>query len=457
MQQSGYDEIEINLKELFFFLLKKLWIMILSALIFALGAGLYSYFALTPMYTSSTKIYVINRQNKETTTISDLQSSAQLTQDYKILILSRPVTEQVITNLNLNMTHQELVSHIKVNTPQNTRILEIAVEHSNPEIAKQLADSIAEEFAERMVTIMEMEKANIIEPGNLPTDPSSPNKSKNILIGGVVGGLLPIIILTLLFIKNDTIKTAEDIERYLGLTTLGTIPLDDSINKENPKRNNNTSRHNIGFAVKEAYKTLRTNIQFSGRDIKTICVTSTLPNEGKTVVSLSLAKTIAESDKKVLFIDADLRKSVILNRLKVDKPVYGLSEYISGMNELEDVIYQSEFENVNIIFTGPLPPNPSEMLGSEEFKNILKILRDKYDYIIIDTPPLGVVIDSANVAKLCDGTIIVIESEVISYRMTQKVIKQLEKGKCRILGAVLNKKVIKLKGYYGKAYGKYYG
>lgn len=456
MQQSGYDEIEINLKDLLFFLLRRFWIMILSGIIFALGAGLYSYYALTPMYTSSTKIYVINRQNKDITTISDLQTSAQLTQDYKILILSRPVTEKVINDLNLNMTHQELVSHIKVYTPQNTRILEIAVEHSNPELAKQLADSIAEEFAERMVMIMEMEKANIIEPGNLPKEPSSPNKSKNILIGGVIGGLLPIMILTLLFIKNDTIKTAEDIERYLGITTLGTIPMDDSNKKVNSKRNNKISRHNIGFAIKEAYKTLRTNIQFSGRDIRTICVTSTLPNEGKTLVSLSLAKSIAESDKKVLFMDADLRKSVILNRLKIDKPVYGLTEYISGMNELEDVIYQSEFENVDIIFTGPLPPNPSEMLGSEEFKTILKILRDKYDYIIIDTPPLGVVIDSANVAKICDGTIIVIESEVISYRLVQKVIKQLEKGRCRILGAVLNKKVVKRKGYYSKTYGNYY-
>ncbi|HCL03079.1 MAG TPA: tyrosine protein kinase [Lachnoclostridium phytofermentans] len=211
----------------------------------------------------------------------------------------------------------------------------------------------------------------------------------------------------------------------------------------------------LEFTSNEAYKSLRTNIQFCGKEVKTICITSSLPNEGKTVVSFRLATAFAESGKKVLFIDADLRKSVIISRLKIDNAVNGLSQYLSGMNCLEEVIYKSK-ENLDIIFTGILPPNPSEMLGSDEFKNLVKTQREVYDYIIIDTPPLGVVIDSANVADICDGTILVLESNKISYRFAQRVLKQLNTGKSKVLGAVLNKVNIYGLGYNKKYYGKYY-
>jgi capsular exopolysaccharide synthesis family protein len=191
--------------------------------------------------------------------------------------------------------------------------------------------------------------------------------------------------------------------------------------------------------------------------VKTICITSCLPNEGKTVVSLRLASTIAEAGKKVLFIDADLRKSVILGKLRIENELYGLSQYLSGMNELKEVINKTSVENVDMIFTGPLPPNPSEMLAGDMFKTLIMTQRGVYDYILVDTPPLGVVIDSANVAQVCDGTIIVIEADHISYKFAQRVVKQLIQGKCRVLGAVLNKVNMKRKDYYGNNYGKYYG
>ncbi len=214
---------------------------------------------------------------------------------------------------------------------------------------------------------------------------------------------------------------------------------------------------NYNFKSNEAYNTLRTNIQFCGKDIKTICITSCTPNEGKTVVSFSLATSMAEGGKKVLFIDADLRKSILIGRLKVDKAVVGLTHYLSGINKLEEVLYQTNIENLDIIFTGPVPPNPSDLLGSEVFKNLIIAQRDIYDYIIIDTPPLGAVIDSANVAKFCDGAILVIQTNTISYKFAQRVVKQLEKGNCRILGAILNKVEFKHNGYYGKYHGSYYG
>lgn len=213
----------------------------------------------------------------------------------------------------------------------------------------------------------------------------------------------------------------------------------------------------LNFISNEAFNTLKTNIQFCGKNIKSICMTSCMSNEGKTEVSFRLAASLADSGKKVLFVDADLRKSVLIGRYRIDRVVLGLSQYLSGMNQLDEVLYQTNIDNLDIIFTGPIPPNPSELLGSQYFHEMIETLKPRYDYIIVDTPPLGIVIDSANVAKFCDGTILVVETHSIRYKLAQKVVKQLEKGNCRILGAVINKVNVKQDKHYGKYYGGYYG
>jgi capsular polysaccharide biosynthesis protein len=169
-------------------------------------------------------------------TLSDLQTGTQLTKDYMILVKSRPVTEQVISKLNLDMSSEQLVGLIQVNTPEDTRILEIIVKHQEPALAKQLADTIAEISSERMVSVMEMEKVNIIEEGNLPSNPSSPNVRKNTIMGGLLGIALSSIIIVLIYLMNDNIRTSEDIEKYLGITTLGVLPLEEQqIHKKNKK------------------------------------------------------------------------------------------------------------------------------------------------------------------------------------------------------------------------------
>ncbi len=214
----------------------------------------------------------------------------------------------------------------------------------------------------------------------------------------------------------------------------------------------------LDYQSNEAYKSLRTNIRFCGNDVKVICFTSSIPNEGKSNVSFQLASSLAESGLKTLFLDADLRKSVIVGRYKPDHSVLGLTHYLSGQNKLDEVIYESNITNLDIVFTGPVPPNPAELLGNEHFALLLRKMRSEYHYIIVDTPPLGSVIDSAIVAAQCDGAVIVIESDAISYKLAQRVKMQLEKSGCKILGAVLNK--IDLSSnqyhYYGKKY-KYYG
>lgn len=212
--------------------------------------------------------------------------------------------------------------------------------------------------------------------------------------------------------------------------------------------------------TEEAFKTLRTNLQFCGKDIKSIALTSCTPNEGKTSVSLQLARSLSENGKRVLFIDGDLRKSVILSRCQIDQTVKGLSHYLSGQCAFTEAVYMTNVKNLHMIFAGPVPPNPAELLGSNAFKIVIEKMKTVYDYIIIDTPPLGSVIDAAVIANECDGSILVVKSGEISRRFARKIVDQLRMADCPILGAILNSVDMKKNSYgnyYGKYYGKYYG
>lgn len=213
----------------------------------------------------------------------------------------------------------------------------------------------------------------------------------------------------------------------------------------------------LDFKTKEAYKTLRTNVQFCGDDVKVISLTSCVPNEGKSMVAFNLAVSMAESGKRVLFVDADLRKSVLIGRYKINKAIKGLTQFLSGVEKLEDVKYETNIKNLDMIISGPVPPNPAELLANAKFNDMIQRVREEYDYVIIDTPPIGLVIDPAIVAQQTDGVIFLISQSNISYKFAQKQIEQLNKSGCRILGAVLNKVDPEEKrSYYGAYYGRYY-
>ena len=192
------------------------------------------------------------------------------------------------------------------------------------------------------------------------------------------------------------------------------------------------------FFTQEAYKTLRTNLMFCGRDIQIIAVTSQWENEGKTTVVLNLAKSLTELGKRVLVIDADMRKSVMAGRHTKAKTPAGLSEILTGMVKLSDGLYTTQYDNLHIIFSGKYPPNPVELLGGKYFPMLLDETRKVYDYVLIDTPPLGQVIDAAVIAPSCDGTLVVMETNSIRQKYANNLINQLEKSGCKILGVVRN-------------------
>lgn len=213
------------------------------------------------------------------------------------------------------------------------------------------------------------------------------------------------------------------------------------------------------YYIEEALKVLRTNIRFCGQKVRAITVTSCEMNEGKSTITLHMALSMAELGKKVLVIDADMRKSVIAGRNSDATNVMGLSEVLTGINTLDECLYETQFENLHLLFAGKYPPNPVELLDGKDFRDFIRTAREHYDYIFVDAPPLGMVIDAAVIAKACDSAVIVIGSSKIRYTKAQEVAEQLKKSGCNLLGVILNKvdRHGTLGGTYGKQYGAKYG
>lgn len=214
----------------------------------------------------------------------------------------------------------------------------------------------------------------------------------------------------------------------------------------------------VPFQVNEAINTLRGNIQLSGFDIKTICITSSFKHEGKSSLSLRLAKSFAALGKKTLFMDCDIRNSQTMSRYEVKrrKKIKGLTEYLCGEIEMDEAIWETSEAHMDIIFTGAVAPNPSELFSGELFTELLKAMRDRYDYVIVDTPPVNAVIDGVLTAKQCDGTVLIVESGVSDRRQVQHAKQQLDFAGVKLLGVVLNK-VGNRNGAYGYGYGYGYG
>jgi len=216
----------------------------------------------------------------------------------------------------------------------------------------------------------------------------------------------------------------------------------------------------LPFGMTEEVKNLRTSITFAGDNIKSVLFTSTMTNEGKSTITIEIAKSFAELGKKVVLVDTDLRKSILNMKLISGKMKFGLTHYLSGQCDKDDIIYHNTakgFENLYVIPTGPSTKAPTELLSTEKLSKLLKDLRNDYDMVIIDTAPIGTVTDAAIVAPSADGAVFIIESGKINFKTAQKAIEKFEMSGCKVLGVALNK-VDKSKNSYGYyKYGKEYG
>lgn len=243
-KQNQVEEIEIDLREVCFFILSKLWIVILVGLLTGgIGFGI-SNFVLPPTYQSTSKIYILNKQQENTVTYSDVQLGTQLTKDYAQLIKSRLVLEKVIEELELSkirpgINYEAMSGKVSVTTPADTRILYITVTDTDPVLAMKMANCVREEASVHIKNVMDIEAVNVVETANLPVGKSGPDIKKWTITGGCLGAFFVVAILLVVFFMDDTIKTSDDVEKYLGLSTLALIPMDNQKagNKGRKKKN----------------------------------------------------------------------------------------------------------------------------------------------------------------------------------------------------------------------------
>lgn len=234
--QRENDEIEIDLLELINVLLGRLWIILNAGLFTALVCFAVSKFVLTPYYESTTKIYILNKTDNTSVTYSDVQMGTQLTKDYAELINSRYVLEEVIQKLSMNEDYKSLLKKVSVSTPTDTRIVSITVEDTDPVQAMNTANCIREVAGEHIQNVMDIEAVNVVETANMPTEKAGPSVMKWTLIGGAVGVFLLCVIILVQYLLDDTIKSSEDVERYLDLSTLALIPVASEENDSKKKK-----------------------------------------------------------------------------------------------------------------------------------------------------------------------------------------------------------------------------
>ena len=224
MNENKERKLEVTARDVFDVLIKRWLIIVLCARVVASAFLLGTKVFITPQYQSSTTIFVLSKQNDDKLSSTDFQVSTHLTKDYARIIKSRDVAEQVVERLGLSVSSSAVQGKITVETEEDTRIVTIVVQDPDPVMAQQLADAIREVSAKKIVEVMKVETVNVVDDASLPTSPSTPNTRNNVILGGALGCLLAIGIILLQHYSNDTIKNTDDVEHYLGLNVLATIP-----------------------------------------------------------------------------------------------------------------------------------------------------------------------------------------------------------------------------------------
>ena len=458
------EEKEIDLKRLLDALMRKAWALILVAVLGAGAALVGTLLFVTPQYESSAMFYVNNGSlSLGSASISlsagDINASRGLVDTYIVILGTRETLNDVIDYAGVDMTYSQLSGMISAEAVDETEIFRVTVTHPDPETAHKLADAISYIFPKRIDSIIESTSAQVVDAAVIPAAPSSPSYTRNTLIGFFVGLVLVAVIVILRELFNVSIRTEEDIARACDYSVLATVPDMLSPTKNSAYYGNGNQKRQavvtsggepvvlggkICFAAAEAYKLLRTKLQFSFADEKNchvIGVCSALSGEGKSLTAINLAYSMAQLDKKVLLIDCDMRRPSVAAKLSISR-YPGLSGYLAGQNDLVEVIHteaiKSEEASFHVITSGQTPPNPIELLSSAKMRKLLERLRQAYDYVILDLPPVVEVSDALAVANETDGMLLVVRQNRCDQNVLSAAVRQFEFVNSRVLGVVYN-------------------
>lgn len=501
------EDLEIDLQRLFTALLRKIWIIVLASVVGALLAFGVAQWLITPMYESTAMFYVNNGSLSVggaslNLSSSDLSVSKSLVDSYIVILNTRETLNDVADYAEVDHTYAELKEMISASAVNSTEIFQVVVTSPDPQEAEDIANAISYILPRRISKIVEGTSAEIVDHAVLPVKASSPNKILSVELGFLLGLVFSVGAICLYEIFNITIRSAEDVEQCCSHPVLAQVPdmngpskggyrygygsvhagaagsgsgsgLGDGprSRKKAQKKNIYTSGselafigNNLSFAASEAYKMLATKVQFSfadDQDSHVLCVSSSLPGEGKSLSSINLAVSLSQLNKKVLLVDCDLRKPSVAKKFGISLEP-GLSNYLVRQKDINDVVRKLKLDGdilLDVITAGDIPPNPVELISSDRMSRLIDGLRKAYDVVVIDLPPVKEVSDAMVVSQMADGLILVARENYCDRVLLSSAVKQFEFINTKILGIILNCSREQDEGglKYGKRYGYGYG
>ncbi|MCI9063204.1 MAG: polysaccharide biosynthesis tyrosine autokinase [Clostridia bacterium] len=450
-------EEEIDLKEIFNIFWRKKIIIILVTILFSAIGVYYTYNYTVPEYKSSTTLLLAqnyssdieNETNEITQT--DITLNQKLVSTYSVLVKSKSVLNQVLQNLNMNYDlEEELKQNIEVKAVENTQVIEITYKNEDANTAYLVANELSNVFCEKVVEIYNINNVYIVDHAELAESPYNINHIKDILLFAFVGIFVSSMFVFICSLFDTTVKNANDIEKNTNLTSLSELPefkmKKEIITYEDPKS-----------PISEAFKTLRTNLQFMGNkeESMSLLVTSTMPGEGKSLITSNLAVAFAQSDKKTVIIDSDMRKGRLHNIFET-KIFPGLSNYLADKDsKISDYLIKTHVDNLWILPAGNVPPNPSELLSSEKLIEGLEDLKKSFDVVIFDSTPCMLVTDALIISRMVDLTVVVTCHKKTKTENLKNIQKNIDNVGGKIAGVIVNKIPVSTKKYKSKYY--YYG
>lgn len=419
----------------------KQWWLILGIGVLGLGLGALVAATATREYTAAAQIFVATAAGDDVGQLAQGNTFTQArVQSYISIADSPAVTAPVIAQLHLAMSEPELAAAISASAPPNKVLIDIQVRGESAERAATLANAVATRFT---IVVAQLEdttrsghspvKLTVTHPAVAPAGPSSPRVGLDLALGALAGLLAGLGAAALRHVLDTAVASPDDLEQLAGAPVLAVVGFDRRASREPV-----SFRDEPHGARAEAFRQLRTNLQFVNVDHRprVIAVTSSLPGEGKTSTALNLAAALAEAGSAVILVEADLRRPTLATALGLVRDV-GLTTVLIGQASVEEVT-QSAGDNLSVITSGPIPPNPSELLASGQTQAVLKDLAQQADFTIIDSAPLLPVADGAEVAALADATLLVARWGRTSRHQLTQAVETLGKVNQRPVGTVLN-------------------
>lgn len=473
---------DFSVKDILLLLRKRVLLITICTLSGFVFVYLISSYGIKPDYTASTKMFVsADDSNQKTANLSELDYAQKVVTTYINFLQTKAFYNKVIRLSGLDYTVSELKKMTSMSSVNNTEIFEISVTSKKAEDSYLLVKTMQELAPTMIKDIKSKAEISVVDPVELPSSPSGPNILLNTLFGGILGFILAFLASIIWEVMNMNIKNQEDLANRYQLPVLGVIPdfygnkntkitmekfwhkfetkiksTKGKYSKKNvskeiktvPESEVTSKKENQGepslivsnkFFVAEAYNSLRTNLRFTLRNegCKKLVVCSPMPEDGKSTTSTNLAVTIAQTNQKVLLIDCDLRKGRLHHHFGV-KSSPGISDCLSKMIDYKDAIYKTSLDNLFVLPMGTLPPNPTELMFSDQMEELIYLLGKEYDYIIMDTPPINVVSDALSLVKLADGVILVVRELKTSYTNIESAISKFKFANANILGFTLN-------------------